>query len=162
MTTAHLTERVGVYAELIAEAALIASGWLGVARPTTDEYYDLTAIDRLTGEHKTFQVKTLKRREDRGDNLVLFAKKGDGKPYSLEESADYYLGVLIDDGEVPRVFAMENRNISEYWAKETSASERWVELPVALDREELAEESEEGEAEPENKPENKFEGERVV
>lgn len=137
---AHLTERVGVYAELVAEAALMASGYLGVSKPTTHEYYDLSAIDPLSREHKTFQVKTLKRREDRGNNLVLFAKKGDGTPYGPNESADYYLGVLIDDGEVPRVFAMENRNISEYWALETKASERWIELPIALDRTVLAEE----------------------
>lgn len=131
---AHLTERVGIYAELIAEAALMASGFIGVSKPTTAEYYDLSAIDPLTGEHVTFQVKTLKRREDRGNNLVLFAKKGDGKPYAENEQADYYLGVLVDDGVVPRVFAMENRHISEYWAKETAASERWIELPIALDR----------------------------
>lgn len=147
MTTAHISERVGVYAELVAEAALMASGYLGVSKPTTNEYYDLSAVDPLSKAHVTFQVKTLKRREDRGNNLVLFAKRGDGKPYGVDEAADYYLGVLIDDGEVPRVFAMENRNISEYWALETKASERWIELPVALDRSVL----EEGEEN--NKPE---------
>ena len=131
---AHVTERVGVYAELIAEAALMASGWLGVSKPTTNEYYDLSAIDPLSRQHVTFQVKTLKRREDRGNNLVLYAKKGDGTPYEEDNAADYYIGVLVDDGEIPRVYAMENRNISEYWAKETDASNRWVELPIALDR----------------------------
>lgn len=131
---AHINERVGAYAELIAEAALLSSGYIGVGKPTTAEYYDLSAIDPLTKEHVTFQVKTLKRREERDNNLVLFAKRGDGKPYPKDESADYYIGVLIDDGEVPRVFAMENRGISEYWAKESKASERWVELQVALDR----------------------------
>ena len=124
----------------------MASGYLGVSKPTTNEYYDLSAIDPLSRQHVTFQVKTLKRREDRGNNLVLFAKKGDGKPYDPDESADYYLGVLVDDGEIPRVYAMENRNISEYWAKETDASNRWVELPIALDRGTLMDEITEGTA----------------
>lgn len=137
---AHITERVGVYAELIAEAALMASGWLGVSKPTTNEYYDLSAIDPLTGKHVTFQIKTLKRREDRGNSLVLFAKKGDGKPYGPDEQADIYLGILIDDGEIPKVYAMENRGISEYWSPEAKASERWIELPIALDRTALTEE----------------------
>lgn len=138
---AHISERVGVYAELVAEAALMASGWLGVSKPTTNEYYDLSAVDPLSGEHCTFQVKTLKRREDRGNNLVLFAKRGDGSPYGENEQVDYYLGVLIDDGEVPKVYAMENRGISEYWAQEAKASERWIELPIALDRNALSGES---------------------
>lgn len=137
---AHITERVAMYAELVAEAALMASGYLGVAKPTTNEYYDLTAIDPLTKEHKTFQVKTLKRREDRGNNLVLFAKRGNGKPYKEDEQSDYFLGVLLDDGEIPKVYAMENRGISEYWCNEAKASERWIELPIALDRTALMEE----------------------
>lgn len=127
---------------MIAEAALMASGYIGVGKPTTNEYYDLAAIDPLSKEHVTFQVKTLKRREDRGNNLVLFAKKGNGEPYGDDEQSDYYIGVLLDDGEIPRVFVMENRGISEYWAKETDASERWIELPIALDRSVLSEDSE--------------------
>lgn len=143
---AHITEQVGVYSELMAEAALMASGYLGVGKPTTREYYDLMATDGLTGEHVTFQVKTLKRREDRGNNLVLFAKKGDGKPYGDDEASDYYIGVLADDGEVPRVFLMENRGISEYWASEESAKTRWVELPIAIDRGTLMDEITQGAA----------------
>ena len=135
---AHITERVGVYAELIAEAALMASGFLGVSKPTTNEYYDLSAIDPLTKEIKLFQVKTLKRREDR-NSLVLYAKKGDGTPYGPDEQSDYFLGVLIDDGEVPRVFVMENEEgQKEYWSVEASADKRWIEIPIALDRTVLA------------------------
>ena len=120
----------------------MASGYIGVGSPTTNEYYDLIAVDPLSKEHVTFQVKTLKRREDRDDNLVLFAKKGNGEPYGPDEQADYYIGVLIDDGETPRVFVIENRGISEYWMRETKASERWIELPIALDRSVLTEDSE--------------------
>ena len=127
---------------MIAEAALMASGYIGVGKPTTNEYYDLSAIDPLSREYKTFQVKTLKRREDRDDNLVLFAKKGNGEPYGPDEQADYYIGVLIDDGVIPRVFVVENRGISEYWMRETKASERWIELPIALDRSVLTEDYE--------------------
>lgn len=119
----------------------MASGYLGVSKPTTREYYDLSAVDRLTGEHVTFQVKTFKRRDDRPGNwMKIDAKMGNGERYSPDNSADYYVGVLIDNGEAPRVFVTENRNISEYWLKEGSASERWVELPVALDRGTLVDE----------------------
>lgn len=117
----------------------MASGYIGVGKPTTNEYYDLSAIDPLSRDYKTFQVKTLKRRGDRDDNLVLFAKKGNGEPYGPDEQADYYIGVLIDDGVIPRVFVVENRGISEYWMREMKASERWIELPIALDRSVLTE-----------------------
>ncbi|MBU5266247.1 hypothetical protein [Virgibacillus proomii] len=137
---AYITETVGVYSELIAEAALMAAGYVGVARPTTREYYDLIATDRISGKDVKFQVKTLKRREDRGDNLVLFAKKGDGTCYTSDEAIDYYVGVLVDDGITPRVFLIENRGISEYWMKEERAQERWIELPLALDRGTLTDE----------------------
>lgn len=137
---AHITERVGVYAELIAEAALMASGYIGVGKPSTHEYYDLSAIDPLSREHKTFQVKTLKRRKDR-NSLVLYAKKGDGTPYGPDEQSDYYIGVLIDDGEVPKVYVMENEGLKEYWSVEPSADKRWIEIPIALDRTVLTEET---------------------
>ena len=141
---AYITETVGVYSELIAEAALMASGYVGVARPTTREYYDLIATDRISGKDTKFQVKTLKRRENRGNNLVLFAKKGDGSRYTDAEVSDYYIGILVDNGEPPRIFLVENRGISEYWVTEDKASEKWTELPLALDRtmlEEMAVES---------------------
>jgi len=32
------------------------------------------------------------------------------------------------------VYMLENRELGEYWASEARASERWVELPIALDR----------------------------
>ncbi|WP_212667845.1 hypothetical protein [Virgibacillus pantothenticus] len=131
---AYITETVGVYSELIAEAALMAAGYVGVARPTTREYYDLIATDRISGKDVKFQVKTLKRREDRGDNLVLYAKKGNGERYKSAEANDYFIGVLVDDGVIPRVFLVENRGLSEYWIREEHASERWVELPLAIDR----------------------------
>lgn len=136
---AHITETIGVYAELITKAALMANGYKNVAQPDTKEYYDISANDPLTGAHHTFQVKTIKRRDDRpGDYLKIDAKNGAGKPYEGDNAADYYVGVLIDDGEVPRVFVTENRGITEYWSRESKASERWVELPVALDRTVLA------------------------
>ncbi len=139
---AYITEKVGAYAELIAEASLIATGFENVSRPITREYYDLSATDPLSKEHLTFQVKTLKRREDRGGNLVLFAKRGNGKPYKKDEAADFYIGVLVDDGEVPKVYAMKNRDISEYWCKEGDTSEKWLEMSLALDRTELRDVSE--------------------
>lgn len=134
---AYITETVGVYSELIAEAALMASGYVGVARPTTNEYYDLIATDRITGKDTKFQVKTLKRRDYKGGDWInLIAKNGQGKSYGADNASDYYIGVLVDDGETPRVFAVENEdpNQQEYWVKNHEVAEKWTELPLALDR----------------------------
>lgn len=130
---AHVTEVVGRYSEVIAVAALMANGWQCVSKPETDERFDLSAIDPLTGEWKTFQVKTIRRRSDRNNELVVYAKNGNGEPYG-QSDADYIVGVLVDDGELPRVWMFENRGISEYWASEARASKRWIELPIAFDR----------------------------
>lgn len=129
---AHVTEVVGVYSELVAEMALLANGYV-VSRPSTAESYDLKAEDPLTGAELKIQVKTIQVRADRGGSYVVFAKKSDGTPYSKSE-ADLFIGVLVGEGEFPRVFMFENREIGEYWAAEARASKRWVELSIALDR----------------------------
>ncbi|MNN15600.1 hypothetical protein D3C81_1287100 [compost metagenome] len=70
---------------------------------------------------------------DRGGDLVIYARKGNGTVYDRSE-ADYVVGVWAVEGAVPRVFMTENRLCAEYWASEARASERWVELSLALDR----------------------------
>jgi hypothetical protein len=87
----------------------------------------------LTGAHVKLQVKTIRQREDRGGDLVVYAKKGNGTAYDYSE-ADHFVGVWAVDGEIPRVYMFENRLLGEYWAREADASNRWVELPLALDR----------------------------
>lgn len=135
--TAHITEVIGTYSELIAQAALLANGWR-IHESKTAEAYDILATDPLTGDHVKIQVKTVKQREDRGGDLVVYARKGNGTAYDRAD-ADYLIGVWVDNGEVPRVFMFENRLLTEYWASEARASKRWVELPIALDRTKFAE-----------------------
>jgi len=99
----------------------------------TDEAYDILATDPLTGTHAKIQVKTIRRRADRNNDLVIYAKKGNGTTYDRSD-ADYIVGVWAEDGEAPRVYMLENRMLGEYWASEARAAERWIELPIALDR----------------------------
>jgi len=132
ISTAHVTEITGRYAELIARAALLANGWT-VHTADTDEAYDILATDPLSGGHYRIQVKTIRQRTDRGNELVVYAKKGNGEVYTKAD-ADYIVGVWADNGVVPRVYMFENRELSEYWATEQRATERWIELPITLDR----------------------------
>jgi len=129
---AHITEVVGVYSELAAEMALLANGYV-VSRPSTAEAYDLKAEDPLTGDDLKIQVKTIHVRTDRGGDYVVQARKGNGDPYTKAD-ADYLIGVLVGDGEVPRVWMFENREITEYQISQARASKRWVELNIGLDR----------------------------
>jgi len=129
---AHISETVGKYSELAARLALLANGWT-VHKAETDEAYDILAQDPLTGDYAKIQVKTVRQRMDRGGDLVVYAKKGNGTTYDLSD-ADYIVGVWAQDGEMPRVFMFENRLCGEYWCKEASAAERWVELSMALNR----------------------------
>ncbi|MCD9024357.1 hypothetical protein K7P76_21300 [Cohnella sp. NL03-T5] len=110
----------------------MASGWT-VHTAATDEAYDILATDPLSGAHVKVQVKTIRKRSDRGGDLVIYAKKNNGTIYDRSD-ADYIVGVWADDGESPRVFMLENRLLGEYWASEARAAERWVELSIALDR----------------------------
>lgn len=129
---AHVTEITGKYSELAARLALLANGWT-VHKAETDEAYDILARDPLTGDYAKIQVKTVRQRLDRGGDLVVYARKGNGTTYDLSE-ADYIVGVWAVDGEMPRVFMFENRLCGEYWCAEARASERWVELSLALNR----------------------------
>jgi hypothetical protein len=70
---------------------------------------------------------------DRNGDLVVYATKGNGNRYE-QSDVDYFIGVLGEDGETPRVFMFENRNLKEYWASEARASERWVEMSLWLNR----------------------------
>lgn len=97
----------------------------------------MKATDPLNGREYKYQVKTIRKRMDRGGELVVYATNGSGQTYA-QTDVDYFIGVLAEEGEVPRVFMFENRGIREYWATEARASKRWVELPIALDREAYA------------------------
>lgn len=130
---AHVTTVIGAYSEVVAELALLANGFT-VSTPRTAEPFDLKAEEPLTGREIKVQVKTIRKRTDRNGDLVVYATKGNGDKYE-QSDVDYFIGVLGEEGEFPRVFMFENRNLREYWASESRASERWVELPLWLNRE---------------------------
>jgi hypothetical protein len=129
---AHISEVVGNYSEQTALLALIANGYR-VSTPSMAEPYDLKAEDPLSGRELKVQVKTIRRRSDRGGELVVYATNGSGRTYAKSD-VDVFIGVLVEEGEVPRAFMFENREIKEYWATEARAVERWVELSLALNR----------------------------
>jgi hypothetical protein len=132
ISTAHISEVIGRYSELTARLALLANGWT-IHTAETDEAYDILATEPLTGRHVKIQCKTIRQRLDRGGDLVVYAKKGNGTTYDRAD-ADYIIGVWAADGVIPRVFMFENRMLTEYWASEARATERWIELPIVLDR----------------------------
>lgn len=133
INTAHVTEITGMYSELAARLALIGNGWV-VHTSETRESYDILATEPLTGEFKRIQVKTIKIRDDRRDDFVIYARKSNGEPYRKSD-ADLIIGVLVAEGEVPRVWIFENRELTEYWCGQARAAERWVELSLSLNRE---------------------------
>lgn len=129
---AHVTTVIGAYSEIVAELALLANGYT-VSRPRTPEPFDLKAEDPLTGREFKVQVKTIRKRNDRNGDLVVYATKGNGDRYEKSD-VDYFIGVLGEEGETPRVFMFENRNLREYWATEARACQRWIELSLWLNR----------------------------
>ncbi len=135
---AHISEVTGKYSQVIAKAALMAGGF-AVAETETDESYDFIARDPANGAWSTFQCKTIRLRKDRNNEMVVYSTNGKGEPYTKSD-ADYLIGVLAENGEQPRVFYFENRSLREYWASEATASKRWVELPITLDRNTFSEE----------------------
>jgi hypothetical protein len=93
-----------------------------VAKPLVPEVYDFLARDPVNGKAYRIQVKTLRIRADRDNALVVYARKGNGNAYTKDE-VDYIVGV---DGN--RAFMFECTGFAEYWATETSAGKRWIEL----------------------------------
>ncbi len=117
---AHETQITGAISEMRAAELLMSRMGYEVSKPLVDEVYDFLARDPLSGVTFRIQVKTLRIRNDRDGNLVVYARKGNGDPYTPEE-VDYIVGV---DGN--RAFMFECTGLSEYWATETSARKRWL------------------------------------
>lgn len=120
---AHDTQVTGVISELTVIRALLSNGW-EVSEPTVDEIYDLVARDPLTKEFKTMQIKTIRRRKDRNNEMVMTGTNGSGKAYQPHD-CDYIVGVEGDT-----VYMTECTGIKEYWATDVAASKRWVKLTV--------------------------------
>lgn len=120
---AHETQILGKVSEITAALALIANGW-EVAEPVMAEEYDLVAKDPIDKKWRTFQVKSLRRRSDRNNEMVIVGRKNNGGTYQPSE-VDYMLGVdTVNDV----VYMVECSGLSEYWASEATAAKRWVEL----------------------------------
>ena len=118
---AHISSVVGGISELTAARALMSVGY-EVAWPDVAESYDIVAKDPHNKRWYTFQVKTVKVRDDRGGALVVYTRKSNGAPYPKSE-VDYFLAINGDT-----VYMFENTEQGEVWATETSASKRWIEL----------------------------------
>jgi hypothetical protein len=118
---AHETTVTGGISEMTATMALIANGW-EIARPVIPEVYDLIGQHSVTGERKTFQVKTINRRHDRKGEYVISGKKSNGANYSPSD-CDYLVGVDGND-----VYLTECKGFAEYWASESTIEKRWTNL----------------------------------
>jgi hypothetical protein len=120
---AHETQVKGTISELTAAMALLSNGW-GVSFPAVDEIYDLVIREPLTREFKTAQVKTIRRREDRNNEMVIQATNGKKRPYTPQD-CDYIIGV---EGDTVYMFECEGKR--EYWAGDQSAARRWIRFTV--------------------------------
>jgi hypothetical protein len=119
---AHHTQITGAVSELTAAKLLMETMGYEVAKPLVDEVYDLLARDPANGNSFRIQVKTLRVRTDRDNALVIYAKKGNGKPYTPDE-VDYIVGV-----DRNRAFMFECTGLTEYWSTEQTAKKRWISL----------------------------------
>ena len=123
---AHQTQITGRHSELLATTALVANGY-EVAEPVVDEPYDL--LIRKTDEETNWnrvQVKTCRVREDRGNSVVIYAKKNNGNPYTRAD-CDLLIGV---EGENVYIFPCEGHG--EYWATESGVGEKWTKLKLKI------------------------------
>lgn len=115
---AHETQVTGGLSEITAMRALVAKGW-EISKPFIPEVYDLVGKHPTSGAWHTFQVKTIRRREDRNGEYVISGKKRNGNNYSKLE-CDYLVGVYGDD-----VYLTPCKGYAEYWASESTISKRW-------------------------------------
>lgn len=117
---AHETQITGKLSELKAVQALLAHGWQP-ALPVVDEAHDIQAWHPIHGSAR-FQVKTIRQRTDRANQYVLYARKGNGTPYTKDD-CDFMIGVLGDE-----VYMVETNGVSEYWVSESAVEDKWTKL----------------------------------
>lgn len=110
---AHQTTITGRVSELTVERGLLDRGWQ-VSTPSLPEKYDIVVHEPGTPPHefKRVQVKTIKRRYDRKNEMIVYATDGRGNPYTLEE-CDFLAGVEGSD-----FYLIPCRGITEYWSKD--------------------------------------------
>lgn len=99
--------------------ALLANGW-EVAEPVAPEPYDLVARPPEQNDWIRIQVRTAHVRKDRDNAIVVYGRKNGGKPFTPND-CDYIAGVHGDT-----VYLFECTGLTEYWATETTAREKWT------------------------------------
>ncbi len=125
---AYESSNRGTHSELIAMTALLAAGY-EVADPVAAEVYDLVAKEPETGEWRTFQVKSLRYRADKGGDggyYVLNGTRNSGETYGPGE-VDYMIGVLDD-----ACYLVPCTGQTEYWAAAGAIDEKWRKLTVGM------------------------------
>lgn len=118
---AHDTMVKGGISEMTAAIALMANGW-EVAFPSLSEVYDIVAKDPDDGTFKRLQVKTVRRRTDRNNELVIYSTKGNGEPYQPHD-CDLIVGVEGDS-----VYIVPCTGLREYWSSDAQVKRKWTKL----------------------------------
>lgn len=121
----HDTVTKGTHSELLAITALLANGW-DVAEPIAPRRFDLVALPPGGKRWVQIQVKTARQRKDRNGEIVVYAKKNNGEPYTLDE-AEYIIGIYEN-----MVYIFPNRGIGEYWVRPELIDKVWTHLPINL------------------------------
>ncbi|SER88246.1 hypothetical protein [Psychrobacillus sp. OK032] len=120
------TASIGRHSELLAQTALLANGWT-VLESIVPAAFDIAVTKRGDNRICRCQVKTLiQRTKDGVDYYVLKGKKNSGEVYDKYD-CDVFIGVTNNV-----VYLVENRCISEYWARVDEVAEKWTELPTTL------------------------------
>jgi hypothetical protein len=102
------------------ESALLSRGF-EVSRPILDEKYDILIREpgAASSDFKRVQIKTIRRRIDRNNEMVIYATNGRGVPYATED-VDYIAGV-----EGTSVYLVDCTGLQEYWATDEAAARKW-------------------------------------
>lgn len=112
---AHQSTITGRVSELTVERELLRRGWQ-VSTPSLDEKYDILVREpgAPVHEYKRIQVKTIRRRDDRKNQMVVYATDGKGRPYTYED-CDFLIGVEgLDFYIIPCL------GLTEYWAEDAT------------------------------------------
>jgi len=118
---AHDTQVTGRHSELLAQTALLLAGF-EVSEPIAPEVYDIAIRNPVTDEFARVQVKTARVRDDRDGAIVVYARRGNGEPYTTDD-CDMFVGVVGND-----VYMFPCTGLAEYWVTPRNIDERWTKL----------------------------------
>lgn len=126
---AHYSQLTGYTSEKIVELGLMTMGWQ-VSRPVVDESYDLLVHkpDTPPDQFLRLQVKTIRRRDDRKNEMVIYATNGRKRPYTKDD-CDYLVGV-----EGTTFYFVPCIGQQEYWASDEKAAQKWERFELDLSK----------------------------